>query len=754
MLSATPAVPKPLTSDATMNSDSKAVDTESERKERLHEEWRSIIMLLMLTSGLNHKGHSTLRHSEDSYATKEVLDSSEPHAVLALNALAAISVRDTEIVAVVAHDAPRWHVSVVANSAPLGKDYGDGGDYGSISGFVANPDTQDAEFKPSIKLATQDLRLTTGKSEWHAVVKDPMHWLRVLPREAPLCNYIATIFEYVNAGQKEAGSHAMEVLLKAVVAFCWRKMYRQAGGWSSLGRVFHLNELKKSTVEACADDWVHKHPFISKPSGRLDHKLAKELKNVQPRNWQAFWDALPKSQNSQLVGKPFPHLQDACLQKNGEAAEEMPYSKELSWDFHLFLIALLLLHGRMLRDLWNEDIQVRKEGKADDRLRKLALGLFATSFILYRVAHSQILQHHLQALRPYLVEPEVGMVQAYYSFADINQPDWRTNELQLQDAQQDNVQGGMEDSNEVEAEVHATALESDQHNPEDQTAQVWGRWIRLLVVHVTAVHVLTTFSGRLKAEQEVDFSVFAIPPLEAKELRSSSWDKCIINVYQAKKGEIDANPADRGPKATKAISIVNKYLELDSSLNWIPDFPIYKLFRAAKQNQKREIAFPGNLHCEAALTCLTKYGVALDPKDGQDWEKVQRILETSQNTKIAVSKLCSSCPVCWELLKFLSDGEDKYQARGYHTTITPVELPRGLPGDIMQRMVDKFRGYLRTQLNKLPEPPLKRQGHGRTDSGQSAGNISEANSEGNDDSSKMNIRRVRYTVRSDAGTTG
>jgi hypothetical protein len=62
---------------------------------------------------------------------------------------------------------------------------------------------------------------------------------------------------------------------------------------------------------------------------------------------------------------------------------------------------------------------------------------------------------------------------------------------------------------------------------------------------------------------------------------------------------------------------------------------------------------------------------------------------------ISVSKLC--CPVCWELLELL--GRDQpISLRGRHSTIYPVELPKWLPPEIVDKMNERFQRHLGQEI--------------------------------------------------------
>jgi hypothetical protein len=77
------------------------------------------------------------------------------------------------------------------------------------------------------------------------------------------------------------------------------------------------------------------------------------------------------------------------------------------------------------------------------------------------------------------------------------------------------------------------------------------------------------------------------------------------------------------------------------------------------------------------------------------------LIQKSDPTFIAVSKFC--CPVCWHLLTRTSLGGDGC-ARGRHSTVSPVELPPGLPCNILETMVSEFKGHLKTEIANLKLP--------------------------------------------------
>ncbi len=107
-------------------------------------------------------------------------------------------------------------------------------------------------------------------------------------------------------------------------------------------------------------------------------------------------------------------------------------------------------------------------------------------------------------------------------------------------------------------------------------------------------------------------------------------------------------------------------------------------------------------------------------------------MQNLRNDKIGVSKLC--CPVCWDLLlllkaKYIGKGEEDVQAfnvRGRHPMLYEVELPLGLPLDILQAMVETYELKLYDQLFSLSSETRYQNRHKRTHSSQSDRSVNSA----------------------------
>lgn len=81
-------------------------------------------------------------------------------------------------------------------------------------------------------------------------------------------------------------------------------------------------------------------------------------------------------------------------------------------------------------------------------------------------------------------------------------------------------------------------------------------------------------------------------------------------------------------------------------------------------------------------------------------------MQKCDKTSLAVSKLC--CPVCWELLQVLRAEPFEFKARGYHTSLYPVDLPSWLPESDIREMNNRFWKHLRREFDTLTQRPVTR----------------------------------------------
>jgi hypothetical protein len=91
-----------------------------------------------------------------------------------------------------------------------------------------------------------------------------------------------------------------------------------------------------------------------------------------------------------------------------------------------------------------------------------------------------------------------------------------------------------------------------------------------------------------------------------------------------------------------------------------------------------------------------------------------------------VSKLC--CPLCWDLLGDLQI--ERFNVRGYHSVLTPVELPGCIDSNMAERLLTVLQRRLITEIG-LFLTAKKKSMHRRNDFEQSVGSVASDDSRKN-----------------------
>jgi hypothetical protein len=66
---------------------------------------------------------------------------------------------------------------------------------------------------------------------------------------------------------------------------------------------------------------------------------------------------------------------------------------------------------------------------------------------------------------------------------------------------------------------------------------------------------------------------------------------------------------------------------------------------------------------------------------------------------IIISKLC--CPACWELIDILRGKTKRFNVRGRHPTLYPVELPAYLSQQVLSEMITRFKEFLYNEIDVM-----------------------------------------------------
>lgn len=185
-------------------------------QEGLRQQFRIIMLLLALVTDITH-GHPTLGDRfADSYLP--ALDSARPKHVVAMNAVAALLVRNGEIVATAAHGLTPLPLSTHPPSNSMSchllatiqepdlieMDFEDVGF--SFTGFttVRNPDKKDKPFDGQYMLSTE------GKSHWASVHANP--WFGLTLPCVFFFSYLWSLFIHAPSGKPEKMTHFRTIL--------------------------------------------------------------------------------------------------------------------------------------------------------------------------------------------------------------------------------------------------------------------------------------------------------------------------------------------------------------------------------------------------------------------------------------------------------------------------------------------------------------------------------------------------------------
>jgi hypothetical protein len=90
---------------------------------------------------------------------------------------------------------------------------------------------------------------------------------------------------------------------------------------------------------------------------------------------------------------------------------------------------------------------------------------------------------------------------------------------------------------------------------------------------------------------------------------------------------------------------------------------------------------------------------------------------------IVVSQLC--CSICWEIIKILRGNGEEFEIRGRHSMLYALELPQHLPFEVLDGLIQRFKGFLQTEFQLMFQKWHKvKKTHNRTPSDQSDSAVS------------------------------
>lgn len=213
-------------------------------------------------------------------------------------------------------------------------------------------------------------------------------------------------------------------------------------------------------------------------------------------------------------------------------------------------------------------------------------------------------------------------------------------------------------------------------------AKIFCTWLRFLVSHWEALSILSHNAARL--ESFIRITLLAVPYYYSGSSKVAGWEPTVKTLVQ------DGCPVLTDGEAINPNAVIELLRsQITIALRAKHCHPIFHRFRS------KNLLWRGTVHCEAALASLPDFVDNLPA----DWMPIQRAVEESDYGTIATSTLC--CPVCWELLAFLTKQPADLTVRGRCATLSQVELPPWLPEGVMMEMLDRFKGLLLAEITTM-----------------------------------------------------
>jgi hypothetical protein len=184
-------------------------------------------------------------------------------------------------------------------------------------------------------------------------------------------------------------------------------MQRRLSSWSSLGLLYHLNEVKATHLRAMA--FVYKFPEVP---DEADRKLVRQLRTLfsDTKDIPEIWGLYSK--NLRLDA-----LRTAC---SGSSPSVTLYTPDTFMEFHQFLLTVLISHAALLTRLCVVDENEKNlphEEKAKEMI-EIGEAVHTTGRLLYSLLYSASFHHHIDALvsNMYLTLPTAIFIDDYMDF--------------------------------------------------------------------------------------------------------------------------------------------------------------------------------------------------------------------------------------------------------------------------------------------------------------------------------------------------
>jgi hypothetical protein len=404
-----------------------------------------------------------------------------------------------------------------------------------------------------------------------------------------------------------------------IVTQSWKKMHRRIFHWCSLAFIDFLTRVQETKLRGK----FLAHSSLIPPPKSNDTKLALLLVGMQREGQIAslIMDNCPSKESRSQLTSLLSVFAGIARKKKNKELPEVPegtgaYTEATCYEFHQLLVASLMAYANALGALSEAECNWQNHpGTEAMKMREsCAERVWQCTYLLWRIAYSQILHQHLALLG-----------KGFWLHQPINsQKALSVAELGLSTGLCDAAgkDGADEDADrEVDEEMQCIR---QMYTQGQRSVSMFASWICLQVRHWVALEIVSSFCVQTSADRpDIKIHLLAVEP-RSDNTEMEYWEttvrKLAIQSPRSFAGQFGflntpTSPTTFNPEV--AIDLlkqqVDKYTEVESSNT------IFHAFRATGDDSNQyQPEFYGDVHCEAVLASFVKYaGVVMDSNTGR-----------------------------------------------------------------------------------------------------------------------------------------
>jgi len=356
-----------------------------------------------------------------------------------------------------------------------------------------------------------------------------------------------------------------------LVTRCYEKMRRRVGHWSSEGFIYYLGQVKVENLRNAVAQTDDMYTYMGWCNLDLCKAVAENLDQIQ--------DHIINHCPSTYAVPQLTHLVSGCkriVADSQEPPQSNLYNESTCVEFHQLLVATLLAYGKALNELY--DSRQKKAPVAG--LVPLAQRIWYCASMLWRLAYSGILNHHLEVLDtnewlrvPMYRQQHITNYQQFTVFSH----------------QDETSHSAMEEVDDEDEEFECMTESSAIVN----IAKTFRTWLHLLVSHWEALSVLSHNAARPNSSIRITFLAMQS---HTGSYNVTEWELTIKRLVQ------DCCPLLTNSEPIDAATVI-KYLwsQIATALQAQHCHSIFHRFRNSN------LSWRGILHCDAALVSLVEF---------------------------------------------------------------------------------------------------------------------------------------------------